>query len=73
MMKILCLFGRHNLQEAINHPDRGMGYHIVECSRCPKALVRDSQLGKWYPIANTQATIAKNKSKAHQRDGSKSV
>lgn len=67
-MKLLCLFGRHKLQQAFNHPDRKLGYHIVECTRCPAAFVSDPGVSGSHPILNTQAAIERDTAIAVQRE-----
>lgn len=66
-MNLLCMLGRHNYQDAHDHPDRNMGYRIVECSRCHKAMVSDPALGGFYPILNTQSAKARDTAKVAQR------
>lgn len=66
-MNFLCMLGRHTYQEAHDHPDRNMGYRIVECSRCHKAMVSDPSQGGFYPIQNTQSAIARDSAKSDPR------
>ena len=65
-MKILCLVGLHKHRDAHDHPDRKLGYHIVECARCDAALA--SECGtRWHTIENTRSAIARAAAKAGQR------
>lgn len=44
-MRILCLLGRHDYQVALDHPDGKLGFNILECARCSKAVISDPELG----------------------------
>lgn len=65
-MKIFCpWFGLHNYQDAHAHPDRGLGFHIIECTRCEDACVSEGGSGR-YSILSTRDAVLRDAKKAAQ-------
>lgn len=64
-MKVFCWFGHHSFQDAQEHPDRGLGFHIVECCRCETARVSEGG-SEWHPILSTRGAVLRDANKAAQ-------